>query len=78
MNTKLTLRLDENLIRRAKLIARRRGKSVSQIVSEYFQALGGTETEIELTPTVRKLYGALRGSKADRADYRKHLEKKYR
>ena len=41
MNVKLTLRLDDRRIRRAKAEARRRGKSVSQMVAEYFDALGG-------------------------------------
>ncbi len=36
MQTKLTLRLDEALIQRAKAEARRTGKSVSQLVAEYF------------------------------------------
>jgi hypothetical protein len=39
MQTKLTLRLHERLIRRAKAYARRRGKSLSQIVSDFFVGL---------------------------------------
>lgn len=74
MNTKLTLRLDDSLIRRAKSLARLRGKSVSQLVSDYFRALDGGRPSDEMTPTVR----ALRGAKLDRSDHRKHLEKKYR
>ena len=78
MNTKLTLRLDEALIERAKSLARLRGKSVSQLVSDYFNALDGGGRGDEMTPTVRALRGALRGAKLDRSDHRKHLEKKYR
>jgi len=80
MNTKLTLRLDQRLIQRAKVYARRTGKSVSQIVAEYFRLLESEEKEedMELTPTVRSLKGALHGQDVDRAVYRRHLEKKYR
>jgi len=79
MNTKLTLRLDQRLIRRAKAHARRSGKSVSQIVADYFSLLGGQPQtdDQELTPTVRALKGVLRGRKIDRTAYHKHLEEKY-
>ena len=43
MQTKLTLRLDEELIGVAKAFARSSGKSVSRIVADYF-ALPGTWT----------------------------------
>lgn len=79
MQSKLTLRLDEALIRRAKVIAKRKGKSVSQMVAEYFALLGSrssNEAE-ELAPTVKSLKGILKGSKLDREDYRRHLEDKY-
>ncbi len=79
MNTKLTLRLDERLIRRAKAHARRAGKSVSQIVADYF-ALLGVQVRADdqpLTPTVKALRGSLRGRAVDSSAYRKHLEKKY-
>ena len=79
MQTKLTLRLEEELIRRAKSFGKRTGKSVSQIVADYFASLEGTaaEHEIELTPVVRSLKGALRGAKVDIEDYHRHLEDKY-
>jgi replicative DNA helicase len=79
MNTKLTLRLDERLIRRAKTHARRTGKSVSQVVADYFTLLGSDpdKEDPELTPIVRSLKGVLHGRPIDRAAYRKHLEEKY-
>ena len=60
MNTKLTLRFDQRLIRRAKAHARRSGKSVSEIVADYFSLLGGQPQtdDQELTPTVRAGRGA--------------------
>jgi len=80
MHTKLTLRLDSRLIDRAKSVSRRTGKSVSQLVADYF-ALLETQTEsIEetLPPITRSLYGALAGAELDESDFRRHQEEKYR
>jgi hypothetical protein len=79
MQTKLTLRLDEDLIRRAKSSAKRRGKSVSQIVADYLASLEEEPRKpaIELTPVVRSLKGILRGAHLDMEHYRRHLEEKY-
>jgi hypothetical protein len=80
MQTKLTLRLDEKLIRRAKNYAHRNGKSVSELVAELFLRLDASDSpsQRELTPVVRRLAGSLAGSSVNTADYRKHLEDKFR
>jgi hypothetical protein len=39
MQTKLTLRLDDELVRKAKKFSKRAGKSVSKIVADYFDKL---------------------------------------
>ncbi len=79
MNTKLTLRLDEELIRKAKSHARRIGKPVSKLVEEYFAVLTApTERgKSELTPRVARLKGILRGADVDEEACRRHLEDKY-
>ena len=79
MQTKLTLRLDEALVRRAKAHAKQTGKPVSQLVAEYFAILGAhaKDVDLELAPMVRRLKGALRGADIDVEDYRRHLEEKY-
>ena len=80
MQTKLTLRLEEQLIRRAKSYARRSGKSLSELVADLFSRLNTPEVPKaqELTPAVRSLAGALSGRPLDRAEYRKHLHDKHR
>jgi len=80
VQTKLTLRLEERLVRRAKAYARRSGKSVSQMVADYFLLLLGREPEEAelLPPTVKLLKGSLRGRRVDRRDYRRHIEEKHR
>lgn len=77
MQTKLTLRMDEELIEAAKGHAKRAGKSLSQVVAEYFELLDGEPRKRALSPRVSRLKGVLRGTEVDRDDYRGHLEKKY-
>jgi hypothetical protein len=80
MNTKLTLRLDDRLIDRAKRYSDRSGKSVSQLVADYFALIEADEPipGTELTPRVRAMIGALKGASVTEEDYRRHLEEKYR
>lgn len=78
MNTKLTLRLGEELIARAKRHSASSGKSVSQLVSDYFALIDSQESDVEITPRVRSLRGVLAGSGREEHDYRRHLEEKHR
>lgn len=77
MNTKLTLRLDEKLIASAKRRSARSGKSISQLVSDYFALIEAQDRDVDITPRVRSLRGVLAGSDLDEGDYRRHLEDKY-
>lgn len=64
MNTKLTLRLDDELIARAKRHASLSGKSVSQLVADYFSLMDSREEapRVAMTPRVRSLIGVLKGA----------------
>jgi len=79
MQTKLTLRLEDQLIEQAKSYAAHAGKSVSQIVADYFKLL--TSEKIKSvspsTPVTQSLRGLLRESKLDEKDYKKYLEEKH-
>ncbi len=78
MNTKLTLRMDEDLIRRAKAYADRSGKSVSGLVADFFTVLThDPPPEPFISPRVRRLLGALEGAGVDEEDYKRHLLEKY-
>lgn len=80
MNTKLTLRLEETLIARAKLYAKKRGKSLSQLIAEYFKAIaqrGKSLEERRLGPKTQQLVGILKDRPLSEEDYRSYLEKKY-
>ncbi len=80
MQTKLTLRLDDRLIRRAKAYAERSGKSLSELVADLFLRLQAPATEASQvrSPAVRSLAGALAGHDLDREDHRRHLVAKHR
>ena len=80
MKTKLVLRLDDELINRAQSYAKKSGKSVSQIVADYFSLLDA-KPELdtsEFIPLVRSLKGSLKSAKVGKKDYSKYLEEKYR
>jgi hypothetical protein len=78
MNTKLTLRLDDQLITRAKRHSSKSGKSLSKLVGDFFSLIDSDEIGTEITPRVRSLRGSLAGSGLDERDYRRHLEEKHR
>ena len=79
MNTKLTLRLEDKLIKSAKNHANIMGKSVSQMVADYFYLLDKKslkETD-QLSPIVKSLKGSLKNTDIDESDYKSYLEDKY-
>lgn len=79
MNTKLTLRLEDSLIAHAKKYAKKEGKSISQIVSDYFRAIPPDPDRGKqiLGPITSSLRSCLKGAYTEKKDYREHLERKY-
>ena len=79
MQTKLTLRLEEQLIQQAKSYAAHAGKSVSELVADYFRMLTSEKKKIvsPSTPVTKSLRGLLRASELDENDYKKYLEDKH-
>jgi hypothetical protein len=83
MQTKLTLRIEKRLIESAKRYSKKRGKSLSQLFSDYLIMITKTEDsdqnrEILLPPITASLKGILRGKKVDEKDYKTYLEGKYK
>jgi hypothetical protein len=70
VETKLTLRLDETTIQRAKRFARENQTSLSDIVEDYFRRITkrGENTE-DLAPIIRELSGITKVNKP-KANYR--------
>jgi hypothetical protein len=81
MDTKLTLKLDSQVIERAKSYARKKNTSLSKLIEAYLQFLtSGSKPDLEgITPLVKSLSGVLDATKLSNNDdaYKKHLTKKY-
>lgn len=79
MQTKLTLRLEDQLIEQAKSYAAKTGKSVSQVVADYFKLLVSEQKKPvgRASPITQSLRGLLRESREEEKDYKKYLEEKH-
>ncbi len=78
MKVKLTLRIEEDLVKKAKIYAAKAGKSVSSLVANYFSLFQmESKEDQELPPKVQSLKGILKERKVDEDHYRKYLEEKY-
>ena len=77
MQTKLTLRLESDLIELAKEHAKKQGKSLSQIVADYFTVFTQDTKNQPIAPVTQSLIGIIKLSDIDQKDYNKHLEEKY-
>ena len=82
MHTKLTLRLDEELIERTKKIAKARNSSLSEMVTDFFKSITGSYKGEDISsPVLSEISGILagkHGAKALRGEYKRHIEEKYR
>jgi hypothetical protein len=79
MATKLTLRMDERLIKQAKQYAKQSGKSVSKLVADFFALLNlePEEDPGKISANVKSLQGIMRDYRVTAEDYKKYLEKKH-
>jgi hypothetical protein len=76
MHSKLTLRMEDAVIRKAKRIAKQKGQSVSRIFSDYIAAETEDVEMEELPPVTASMVGVL-SSEVDDSDYKQYLEEKY-
>ncbi|MCW9708204.1 DUF6364 family protein [Fodinibius salsisoli] len=79
MKNKLTLRLDDSLIKRAKKHAKQKGTSVSQMVADYFALIEieDTSPSKKLPPITSSLTGILKNTDIQEQDYKSYLEDKH-
>jgi hypothetical protein len=81
MDTKLTLKLDKEIINRAKLYAESKKISLSKLIESYLQVLTKESSSKEnITPLVESLSGVIELPKNynDKVDYTDYLTKKYK
>lgn len=75
MNTKLTLTIEQRIVARAKKYAKKRGRSLSDIIENYLMVITKEERSgaIEITPLTKSLRGSFKAPKD--FDYKKELSK---
>jgi hypothetical protein len=81
MDTKLTIKLDGDVITRAKRYAKNRRTSLSKMIESYLDSVTKPDSKrIKITPLVKSLSGVVKlPTDYDyRKDYTDYLEKKYK
>ena len=75
MNTKLTLTIEQSIIEKAKKYAKKKGRSLSDIIENYLKliTMSGDKSDIELSPVTKSLKGSFQAPK--NLDYKKELSK---
>lgn len=73
MDTKLTLNIDKDIVRKAKYYAKSEGRSLSDLVENYLILLtkNASIEESEFTPRVKSLLGSV--TLPDDFDYKKEI-----
>jgi len=79
MDTKLTLKLDSEIIEQAKSYARKKNTSLSQLIENYLGFLIEPKDDKPVTPLVKSLSGVIDLPKDFdyKKAYKKHLSVKY-
>ena len=81
MDTKLTLKLDKNVIEKAKKYASRHKTSLSKIIENYLDSITtNKKSKSDITPFVESLSGVIKVEKDFdyKKEYTKHLDEKYK
>jgi len=74
MNTKLTLTIEQSIIKKAKSYAKEKGRSLSDIIENYLKAITSEQRVIEdISPLVNSLRGSFKSPES--FDYKKELSK---
>ena len=79
METKLTLKLDQSVIKSVKIYAEKNNRSLSKLVEDYFRNLV-RESEIRkssISPLVQELSGIISENDIGGINYIDYLESKY-
>lgn len=79
METKLTLKLDKNVIQSVKLYAEKNNRSLSKLVEDYFRNLvmESDSSKSKISPLVHELSGVISESDLIGINYTDYLQSKY-
>lgn len=74
MNTKLTLTIDQSTIERAKIYARAKGRSLSDIIESYLKVITKEKNiSNDISPLIQSLKGSFKAP--ENLDYKEELAK---
>jgi hypothetical protein len=75
MNTKLTLTIEQKVVSKAKVYAKRKGHSLSNLIENYLKVItqDSLKSDIEMTPIVKSLRGSFKAP--TNFNYKKELSK---
>lgn len=80
MQSKLTISIDKNLIEQAKILAKKKGRSLSDLIESYLKVVvRKEESAVEISQDIKKLQGSVK-LPADfnyKTELQKSLNKKY-
>ena len=79
MTTKLTLTVEKSIIERAKAYARKTGRSLSELIENYLEAITEEDNKEAIQPKLKKIVGAVKLPKNfdEKKELRAYLEKKH-
>ena len=80
MDTKLTIKLDKNIIEKAKKYARQKNISLSRMIESYLNTITReSKSDVEISPLVKSLSGvvSLPDNFDFKTDYTVYLSEKY-
>ena len=80
VETKLTLRLEQKVVLKAKGIAKSRNTSLSKLVEDYLQQIANEQEEYDIAPITKSLSGVinLNNSTDNKSVYTDFLTNKYK
>jgi hypothetical protein len=79
MTTKLTLTVEKSVIERAKIYARKTGRSLSELIENYLEKITADNPDEPLSPKLRKVVGSVKLPKNfdEERELRNYYEKKH-
>lgn len=79
MTTKLTLTVEKEVIERAKSYAKHSGRSLSELIEQYLDAITRETTHDTVSPKLKKIVGSVKLPKHfdEKKELQSYLEKKH-
>ncbi len=79
MTTKLTLTVEKSIIERAKIYAKKTGRSLSELIENYLETITEDNGNQKISPKLNKIIGAVTLPKDfdEEKELRSYLERKY-